>query len=666
MKSNAALRAVENNSFNSKDFTIQASGKMFHMVISGLYSNKPESITREIWSNAFDAHAMIGKQDTPFEVTFPTALTPTFTCRDFGDGIAHDDMEGFYTVLGHSNKENTNKAVGKWGVGRMSPMSYTDTFSVVSRHKGMITYYSVQLGPDGSPQLHVLAPPMPTTEPSGLEISFPVKRSDIRDFQVAADRVAIGFDVKPVVTNSQQDGSKTFAHIKKTFEGNGYYLHNDSRLSGVYAQMGCVLYPIPWEHTGQRRVGVVYKFDIGELEVTASREALSFGPNDPTLDSLKTKFKEVEGNIAKDFQAEIDTQPTLFFASRLASKLSLHLRSNVGLSWKGKALDFSVWAIDDAKELAVCCSYLQAKEKSASFSSGSYASDNLRFNLLEDQVIYVQDVSEKKLNARAARRIAASLRAEGKKNYIWVKAYLKDKEQVKHLQNLIDTFDFPVYHVKDLPDEGAIKSGPRGKITLNTLEGGELTPWDMDDATFAAGGFYTITSNREYPHLIRLAEKYIKSAMGISRIIMVPKTLSKKFEDALNWQVLEPVLEKSLRDVADGVRKVLCNRYNHWEFTLFGKYAGKFGGEAGDFALKVKTYEQPNPYDTHYGRWQDIFNKLNLPVSNDRESMGNYQNVLSKYPLLNLLTDKYSEEFIRYVRLVNEATEKTQTNHTQE
>lgn len=215
MKTNTAVRLVENNAMSSTAFTIQASGKMFHMVISGLYSNKAQSITRELWSNAFDAHSMVGKEDVPFEVTFPTAMTPVFSVRDFGPGIAHDDMEGFYTVLGHSTKENTNKAVGKWGVGRMSPMSYTDTFSVVSRHKGMVAYYSVQLGPDGAPQLHVLAPPSPTTEADGLEVSFPVKRGDIGLFQNAAEVVSYGFKVSPAVTNSKE---KNFKPIKKSYE----------------------------------------------------------------------------------------------------------------------------------------------------------------------------------------------------------------------------------------------------------------------------------------------------------------------------------------------------------------------------------------------------------------------------------------------------------------
>lgn len=233
MKTNTAVRLVENNAMSSTAFTIQASGKMFHMVISGLYSNKAQSITRELWSNAFDAHSMVGKEDVPFEVTFPTAMTPVFSVRDFGPGIAHDDMEGFYTVLGHSTKENTNKAVGKWGVGRMSPMSYTDTFSVVSRHKGMVAYYSVQLGPDGAPQLHVLAPPSPTTEADGLEVSFPVKRvrKDWLDIYSATIKNEIGTTVKMDRAQVDDDPKRTCSsglhvcadeYLKGYHGGDGY------------------------------------------------------------------------------------------------------------------------------------------------------------------------------------------------------------------------------------------------------------------------------------------------------------------------------------------------------------------------------------------------------------------------------------------------------------
>jgi hypothetical protein len=650
MISNTALRVVENNSFTSKDFTIQASGKMFHMVISGLYSNKPQSITRELWSNAFDAHVMAGKQDVPFEVTYPTAITPTLSCRDFGDGIAHEDMEGFYTVLGHSSKENTNKAVGKWGVGRMSPMSYTDTFSVVSRHKGMIAYYSIQLGPDGSPQLHVLAPPTPTDEPSGLEIFFPVKRQDIPEFQKAYEVVSFGFDVPPRVTNSQE---KTFTPINKQFEGEGYYLYEDDRLTHrAYAQMGCVLYPIPHELAfGCGFHNIVYKFDIGDLEVTASREGLSFGPNDPTSASIKAKMEKVKLLHDKQVQKQLDCLPTLFQATKELAKLNYFNRTS-DFKWRGADIPSRcVWPMKEYYDkLAICVSFKSYGHKTV--SHGFHEPD---LQLGNDFIIFVQDVSKRKENARASRRIAISLDTLGKTRYVWIKVDPKSPESKAALDKLLKEVEYPFYHVSDLPDEGAIKKGPRGKISLNILEGGDLKPWDMDDATFNAGGLYTVTNNREYPRLIRLAEDFIKGFMGVPHIVMVPKSLSKKFEAADNWQVLEPELEKSLRSVAEEVRKALNNRYDNFEYHLFKEYAGKFGGKAGEFASKVKNYVLPAPHKLGLHTWRDIFGILKLPMPSDDEVRAEYHYVLRKYPLLGMLNNsKYTEEFVRYVKLVDE------------
>jgi len=114
MKHRQSSRNTEASSLSKKDFSIQASGKMFHMIISGLYSNKPKSITREIYSNAFDAHAMVGKHDVPFDVIFPTPMAPTFTVRDYGPGIHHDNMEGFYTILGPRRTPTRLSANGVW------------------------------------------------------------------------------------------------------------------------------------------------------------------------------------------------------------------------------------------------------------------------------------------------------------------------------------------------------------------------------------------------------------------------------------------------------------------------------------------------------------------------------------------------------------------------
>ncbi len=642
MKSNSALRVVENNSFASKDFTIQASGKMFHMVISGLYSNKPQSITREIWSNAFDAHAMVGKEDVPFEVTFPTSLSPTFSCRDFGPGIAHEDMEGFYTVLGHSTKEDTNKAVGKWGVGRMSPMSYTDTFSVVSRHKGMIAYYSVQLGSDGSPQLHVLAPPMPTTDADGLEVSFPVKRMDVNEFQRAAEIVSYGFTLPPVVTNSQE---KTFAPIKKIFEGDGYYLYEDSRISGAYAQMGCVLYPIPQQHLSFNR-SIVYKFEIGDLEVTASREALSFGPNDPTLENIKAHAGIVEDQIVAKMQAELDAQPKLFLAAKLAPKLRRYVRTS-NFKYRGADLP-RYWDLAKYTSFSLYCGYKSYRGKSVGWGLDK------QIDVSDDNTIFIQDTSDKKGCVRAATRISAALPSYTR--YIWVRANLSDPAVKADVGAMIDELDYPVKYLVDLPDEGAATRGSRSKIVVSLLAGGSLDRYDMDDVAFKAGGYCYFMSNNEVPAHVRQAVKLAKVKLG-KDVVMVPKTLWSKFDKQTNWVKFEDQIEAMVKAEADTVRNQFGNRYNVYPMHKMRDLVAA-GGEVAAFGNKAVVVKPSEYLGLGYNSWRELLKHYNLETFSDDQPLAEYRSLLDKYPLLRLhesSNGKMDEQFIQYIQLIDNA-----------
>ena len=649
MQTNTNLRVVENNSHATKDFTIQASGKMFHMVISGLYSNKPQSITREIWSNAFDAHAMVGKQDIPFEVTFPTALTPVFSCRDFGAGIAHEDMEGFYTVLGHSTKENTNKAVGKWGVGRMSPMSYTDTFSVMSVHKGMVAYYSIQLGPDGSPQLHVLSEPMPTNQPDGLEVSFPVKRDDIPSFQRAAEVVSYGFKVQPRVKNSRD---KQFQPIKKLLEGEGYYFYNDSRLSGPYAQMGCVLYPI---NTNSLQNGllsfntrnVVFEFDIGDLEVTASREALSYGANDPTLENIKKVVTKIKDNMIAKAQGEIDKHLSLYRACK-ASYVYNRTLVNADFSWRGTPIKTYRPSLQ-YKGLAI-----HVGSKGYKDSSTVGFGTETEVNLTVDNVIYVQDVSDKVANVRAAKRISSDLKPNDR--FIWVKADLSDATAKASLATMIHDLDYPVKYVKDLSDTGPVKSGPRNKLSVNSLDGsGYRRPMDMDQAMFQKGGFYYPMEGGIYPkHLINLIP-LAKSEL-LQEIILVPKPMWKKFEAAPQWYLIEPKLDELIKARAKTAQHTLGNSYHYYTYLRLRPFDAATG-IVGDFAKRLNGTNQSEYLGLTRSVWDSNLQRLGLPTINDKKVDQEYKEVLDKYPLLGLDVnlERNAKHFLNYINLINNA-----------
>jgi hypothetical protein len=649
MQTNTNLRVVENNSHSSKDFTIQASGKMFHMVISGLYSNKPQSITREIWSNAFDAHAMVDKQDVPFEVSFPTSLTPVFSCRDFGAGIAHENMEGFYTVLGHSTKEGTNKAVGKWGVGRMSPMSYTDTFSVVSRHKGMVAYYSIQLGPDGSPQLHVLAEPMPTNEPDGLEVSFPVKRDDIASFQRAAEVVSYGFKVPPKVKNSQD---KQFQPITKSLSGDGYYFYNDSRLSGPYAQMGCVLYPISGVvlNAGllpSNNRNIVYEFDIGDLEVTASREALSYGPNDPTLKSLEKKLKLTKSGMVAEAQKEIDTQPSMYRAMKLVIKYS-RLLGDTNFHWKGQPILFQTRS-----------TVLNYPYMTLHVGSKGWNSKTIGFGLEkeayagQDYTIYVQDLNDRKANARAATRIAAALKSN--ERYIWVKTEMNLRDSKASLDKMIHDLDYPVVYVKDLPDDGPIKTAPRGKLTVSTLNRDRRIDLDLSSEDFDNGGYYYHMEGGDYPKTLMELRTLIEQQLGMP-IILVPKPMWRKFDVATQWKLLLPKVDAMIKQYAAAAQIVLGDQYGCYPFTKL-RGMGSCKGPLGQFSRQIETPNATQFMGVDSSVWNKQFQRLGLPVINSDRIVKEYNIILDKYPLLKLYdgSDKIKHHFLHYVNLIDNA-----------
>lgn len=649
MQTNTNLRVVENNSHATKDFTIQASGKMFHMVISGLYSNKPQSITREIWSNAFDAHAMVGKQDIPFEVTFPTSLTPVFSCRDFGAGIAHENMEGFYTVLGHSTKENTNKAVGKWGVGRMSPMSYTDTFSVVSVHKGMVAYYSIQLGPDGSPQLHVLAEPTPTLAPDGLEVSFPVKREDIPSFQRAAEVVSYGFKVQPRVKNSRD---KQFQPIKKLLEGEGYYFYNDSRLSGPYAQMGCVLYPIntnslPYGLLSFNTRNVVFEFDIGDLEVTASREDLSYGANDPTTENIKKVITKVKEGMLEKAQAEIDKELSVYRASK-ASYVYHRTLLNAVFSWRGTPIKTY------RPNLQYPFLSIHVGNKGYKDSSTVGFGTETEVNLTVDNTIYVQDVSDKVANVRAAKRISSDLKPN--ERFIWVKVDLSDTLAKTNLAMLIHELDYPVKYVKDLADTGPVKTGPRTKLSVNSLdESGYRRPMDMDQAMFQKGGFYFPMEGGVYPkHFINLIP-LTKSELR-QEIILVPKPMWKKFEAAPQWQLIEPMLDELIKARAKTAQHTLGNSYHYYTYLRLRPFDAATG-IVGDFAKRLNGTNQSEYLGLTRSVWDSNLQRLGLPTINDKKVDQEYKEVLDKYPLLGLDVnlERNAKHFLNYINLINNA-----------
>ena len=122
MKLNTTSSHIEiQGELEQGSFGIKQSPKAFQILSSGLYSNKPMAIVRELSANAADAHVLNGNQAVPFEIKLPNRLDSQFYLKDFGPGLSHDQVMRLYTTYFDSTKSESNDFIGGLGLGSKSP-----------------------------------------------------------------------------------------------------------------------------------------------------------------------------------------------------------------------------------------------------------------------------------------------------------------------------------------------------------------------------------------------------------------------------------------------------------------------------------------------------------------------------------------------------------------
>ena len=98
----------------SIEFGISTSAEFFNILSSTLYKDQILAVVREVLCNAWDAHIEAGCTDRAVQITL---TNDTFTIKDFGKGIHHDDMGLIYGTYGNSTKKNDGNQTGGFGLG---------------------------------------------------------------------------------------------------------------------------------------------------------------------------------------------------------------------------------------------------------------------------------------------------------------------------------------------------------------------------------------------------------------------------------------------------------------------------------------------------------------------------------------------------------------------
>ena len=301
----------QSDDFKSFQFGIKESGlsHIFNVLRNQLYSDKVLAVIREYSCNAVDAHVEIGKADVPIKVTLPTQMTPEFKVRDYGRGLTETEIAEIYAMYGESTKRGSNDQIGQLGLGCKSAFAYGDNFIINSFMDGTKTTYNAFIDPSDIGQISIMGREK-TNEKSGVEIVIPVKSDDFQEFYDKAVTLFKHFKVVPDVRGANRDDLKRQLEKSKVVieKDNWRLVEGDS-----HAIMGNISYPldsgalnIGWQDERAELLssGVEIDFAIGDLEISASREALQYTDRTKKaiIDILETILKALPDALGEKFK----------------------------------------------------------------------------------------------------------------------------------------------------------------------------------------------------------------------------------------------------------------------------------------------------------------------------------------------------------------------------
>ncbi len=295
-------------------------------------------------------------------VHLPNRIEPFFSIRDFGTGLSHEFVMKLYTTYFWSDKKTSNDYTGCLGLGSKSPFAYTDHFTVTSYWNGMKRSYNAHLSDKGFPAITIFTDdngnPLetPTDEPNGVEVSFPVKSGDYYEFHTEAKQLYPYFKM-PLTVIGAADVRNHLDKVYKAKADKTYYkLTNDgdfvwgfrpddSGTYGVRAIMGNIAYPISlqdtsglsYEHTALLGKQIDIIFPVGALQITPSRESLSYKPS--TIKAVKDAIMGIPGEIVKLISGGLKDQKNLWEARCFArsimqgNEFAFAFQGKVKLEW---------------------------------------------------------------------------------------------------------------------------------------------------------------------------------------------------------------------------------------------------------------------------------------------------------------------------------------------
>lgn len=670
MKMSTADRPIERISANQeRSFTIKATGKAFRILSSGLYKEKILAIVRELSCNAYDAHVDAGKSDLPFDVHLPNSLEAFFSVRDYGKGLSQEAMETIYTTYFESTKTESNEQIGGLGLGCKSPLAYVDQFTVISRHANIRSTYSIFFDENDTPSISLMSQE-DSIEPTGLEVIIPVRSASFYEFKSKAEQVYSFFSPCPNVT-----GSAEFKVVTRTpiLAGDGFKIYSGS-FGESKAIMGVVAYPLDRYSVPELQNipnamellynGIHIEFAVGDLDITAGREELSYDQRTKT--NISTRVKDIIESIPDLVLEQVSKIQTEMEARRYYNTIAgiANCLPNKQVLWNGVIINSASFRIKmedfDDINITVFKKYSTRNGTLKVAIDQKYSanvSDTLTIQSYKDIVLITDDIGGRTMNR--VRRFHEQTRSNGELFFMTVEG---DAKQINDLKQVLEGAHFDV--MSNLPKPVPVRGAGRSAVSVKCWNGADWNSSDVEDESFfvrMSGAYIIGPDGQEYDRLTFKNLMNIVKNLGLITsgdvIYGIPKTVQKTMDAELNntdsdWVDLIQYIFDHAHNIKDKVavditKAKTWNDFSriHSDASILEKVKSNFSEDHAINVFHNNMITAKNDATQTFDTIQRLFSFANITITSGdtpHDLNAEWKAIINTYPMMRYLMDAKS------------------------